>query len=477
MRLSMWILADWLKEFHPETKIEEGQRILRCVRMFSEDLKASRSTVWLKQTEDDRVLCLNGKDMLLLETSDLNLVFNSILDAFDYYNEASAQIYEKIHDRCPISDLLLAGKHLLGRYLILADPAFYVLETEGDLSDFEEKEQIEEVFRNHLLPIDILMRINGDHRVRLQNQETYLIGVPEMQVTTAVTNIFLLDEHKGWLVTIDPKADYSKGALDLQDAFSEIVAEWLRRNESYERKMKKSAVLADFLDGIIAESSRVDRQLEVFGWKAGDEKIIYILRECKSGTTPAFTPDRILESRFSGTFSIHHEGRTAYLINRQISSEYTVEQEMISLLIICGCYAGKSPVFTDFMNMRSALQAAQIAADYGSGEKGRVYLFKDSIFPYARMLLRDACAADLCHPAVELLEEDPTTKHLDLLLTLSVFLKNNCSYTETARELHLHRSSLLYRLDKIHDKTGVDINNSKERFWLELSLFIKGFLY
>ena len=37
MRLSMWILADWLKEYTPEAHVTQGGRTLRNARIFSRD--------------------------------------------------------------------------------------------------------------------------------------------------------------------------------------------------------------------------------------------------------------------------------------------------------------------------------------------------------------------------------------------------------------------------------------------------------
>ena len=36
MKLSMWILADWLKTYNPQINIKDGRRTLRNVRLLSE---------------------------------------------------------------------------------------------------------------------------------------------------------------------------------------------------------------------------------------------------------------------------------------------------------------------------------------------------------------------------------------------------------------------------------------------------------
>ncbi len=45
----------------------------------------------------------------------------------------------------------------------------------------------------------------------------------------------------------------------------------------------------------------------------------------------------------------------------------------------------------------------------------------------------------------------------ELLATAQVFFKNNLNITDTSRSLYLHRNTLIYRLNKIHELTGFDL--------------------
>ena len=60
-------------------------------------------------------------------------------------------------------------------------------------------------------------------------------------------------------------------------------------------------------------------------------------------------------------------------------------------------------------------------------------------------------------------------KSMDLFQTLRVYLEHNGSIKETAEELYIHRSSLLYRLEKIVDLLDIDINDSESRFNLMIA--------
>ena len=76
------------------------------------------------------------------------------------------------------------------------------------------------------------------------------------------------------------------------------------------------------------------------------------------------------------------------------------------------------------------------------------------------------------HPAIRQLEAYDREHEAELERTLQVFLQENCSHTAAARELFIHRSTLLYRLDRIGEITGVDLRDPEERFRLLLSIYL-----
>ena len=93
MRLSMWILNDWLKKYHPEPRILQGGQVLRSARILSNNTDIERQNVYLAAAsefisgEEDRVICVQGQDMILLNTDDVYEVFNAIQQMLEFYNE------------------------------------------------------------------------------------------------------------------------------------------------------------------------------------------------------------------------------------------------------------------------------------------------------------------------------------------------------------------------------------------------------
>ena len=59
-------------------------------------------------------------------------------------------------------------------------------------------------------------------------------------------------------------------------------------------------------------------------------------------------------------------------------------------------------------------------------------------------------------------------KGLGLIETYRAYIKNDYNVSRTAKSIHLHRQSLIYRLNKIMELTDCNINNAEHRFLLEL---------
>jgi purine catabolism regulator len=58
----------------------------------------------------------------------------------------------------------------------------------------------------------------------------------------------------------------------------------------------------------------------------------------------------------------------------------------------------------------------------------------------------------------------------ELYKTLQVFLENNCNVKETAAKLYTHYNTILYRINKIKELTGVDFNHPDQKLNLQVAM-------
>jgi DNA-binding PucR family transcriptional regulator len=121
-----------------------------------------------------------------------------------------------------------------------------------------------------------------------------------------------------------------------------------------------------------------------------------------------------------------------------------------------------------FRNARLALTLAEIGVSKKNvavwtelGSWKTVALLADSYSKNPKDLV------ELVHPGIVNMVESGRG---ELIHTLDAYLTHGCDARKTAEELHLHRSTLYYRLEKITEAVGGDLRDGEARFELMLSI-------
>lgn len=122
---------------------------------------------------------------------------------------------------------------------------------------------------------------------------------------------------------------------------------------------------------------------------------------------------------------------------------------------------------------KSSYQKAKAALDMGRGElgTGRRTHFDDT--QLSSLLLNLAVNEEVKQIASSVLSpllDHDDGKGMDLIKTFSVYRANSGNVSRTARELNLHRQSLLYRLRKIETLSGRSLVNPDDLFLLEFAV-------
>jgi purine catabolism regulator len=65
---------------------------------------------------------------------------------------------------------------------------------------------------------------------------------------------------------------------------------------------------------------------------------------------------------------------------------------------------------------------------------------------------------------------------MQLVDTLETFFAQHGNVSQAAERLYLHRNSLLYRIERIGEITGLDLDDADARFSLQLALKLRPFL-
>ena len=70
----------------------------------------------------------------------------------------------------------------------------------------------------------------------------------------------------------------------------------------------------------------------------------------------------------------------------------------------------------------------------------------------------------------------PDTFDEETLTTIEKFFENNLNVSETARQLFVHRNTLVYRLEKLQKTTGLDIRVFEDALTFKIALMVASYM-
>ena len=73
-------------------------------------------------------------------------------------------------------------------------------------------------------------------------------------------------------------------------------------------------------------------------------------------------------------------------------------------------------------------------------------------------------------------ENTPDTFDEETLSTIEKFFENNLNVSETARQLFVHRNTLVYRLEKLQKTTGLDIRVFEDALTFKIALMVASYM-
>jgi hypothetical protein len=245
-------------------------------------------------------------------------------------------------------------------------------------------------------------------------------------------------------------------------------------------------VLKNILTGEYNDPVYIEARLKKFNWLACHRYV------CMKVSAAAGTVWAGIKEIVPGSCVFEHDSAVVVFINLNDPGENIPGASVVSFdgfsgektdrfSVVMGTFlidnklkAGISTEFpgTDFRNMKLYYKQAEIALDLGSRSMPMAHLYYFN--KLAKLHILESCTRELPASLIgapELLKlRDYDQAHkTELFRTLSVFLKNHLSHTMTATELAIHRSTLMYRLDRIRDIRSLKIEDSDNQWYLLLS--------
>ena len=474
MRLSMHILADWLKKYNPQPRIYEGKRVIRNVRPLTENSRSSENNVYVSRVTSDSsgtgVVCIHGNDTLVLNTDDTEQVVNDIMDAFDHYNSCSDKLMQQLPS-ITLDDILQESCKLIDCYLTVGDSSHRVLSSAPTDHALIPTLRAANLLEGGGLQADYIMQVESDNRFRKFSKAAYIY---EMNLTSGdqyismVRNLFSGGSQWGWLT--GGAFSCTQGMLDVFDELGDILEQWILFHEDYQNKWERSGVFLEILDHSFSSRDSVRNKLWQLGWEEDEEKSVYIIRSVHSNEICAPALKRRIEVLSDRVYTLSYKDTLTSIYCGTREGKEVFEAKLIASLqpqFRCGV----SPAFRDIFSLPHYWQLATAAIDCSSQEV-LFCRYTDAALAHSICLLAEHTQGEMVHPSIQLLKRFDRENNSEYCLTLEMFLRMERSHLKTSNILHLHRNTLLYRIKRIEEITGLDLDDPELRLHLQLSLAV-----
>lgn len=271
----------------------------------------------------------------------------------------------------------------------------------------------------------------------------------------------------------------------LLSRLSRFISMELQKDSFYNqnRDVMFSYFLADLLENPETNYPSVRERLHILGFNLKED--LYIMTISASSYREANAKLEVivreLNSILTGSIYAIYENTLVMLFSRSRENGlsayelHTLEHYLRNNSLT----AGMSNFFTDLKSARRFYLQAKKAAEVGRRlqEEGPIHYYSTAYFYH----IMEICEKEedlqyFIHPAMMKLLYHDRERHSELLKTMYYFLKTPGNPAHTAENLHIHKNTLLYRMNKIKTLTGCGLEDGDEIMSLGLSYKLMRYL-
>ena len=157
-------------------------------------------------------------------------------------------------------------------------------------------------------------------------------------------------------------------------------------------------------------------------------------------------------------------------ILQELIEDESITEIMINGKIACGT------IVSELKDVSKSYKEAKMALDVGKNFYADRDVVAYNTLGIGRLIYQ--LPINLCQMFIEEIfgENVPTQLDEETLNTIDTFLENSLNVSETARQLYVHRNTLLYRLEKLQKATGLDIRVFDDALTLKIALMVVNYM-
>lgn len=436
---------------------------------------------------DGNVLLLNCKIMdmgenclCIYQNPDIGEVFNVIQDEIMRYHFLKIkreELFHSLHSGNGIQGIVNVAYTCLGNPVTVCDTSFSIigaspaLDDERNLEKRNDRFYLKENFSQNMLDDKIIERI-------YHSPVPFITKIDDYSYDWVFYSIRIQHAVVGYVCVRALQKGLAEEDLEFIDVLSQMLSIEMQKDDSFSNPtgLKYEYFLTELLDGNFERTEYVTHHLIQLGHKPAPFYYILVFQfaDTESRRPSIKSYYEQLLSILPQSMVVFFHGKLTVLLPVKSQSPFTeaMESRLYTFLRLNKMYAAISYPFSDitqspyYFHQTNALFSIRgIEPD----EKRMIHYgrhFLKHIFHQCKS--PDLMKASI-HPDILRIREYDRKNHTDYLHTLRAYLLHNRNAVAASGELHIHKSTFFYRLSKISDLFGFDINDGLTLFAYEYS--------
>lgn len=424
---------------------------------------------------DRELLDENWSVIVLSSNKNIHKIFEQVQENFEKYRSWRDDINKSIFNKEPLQSILDKSSINLRNPVALFDNCQGLLIKSGNLGS----SKLDYIWSFVLEKGYSLNETEGTvlkQKVNLSRKPFYY-NSPDIhrKIKRLIAPIYIDDTYFGVLAMTELNAPFSESEYANLCIIQDIVQNALKVSNEYLISAETPWFLHRLVVGKYIDTTIISYHLSLVGRKVKEKFFLW----CFSLHEDEDDGDKVIKKYLNHLSIIFKSSITFYHENVILVCDYDLnhyenmyfQKTIQDFLIRTKLKASKSMIFNDIFEIYFAFKQCKIANEYGRNDNLLINSFKSKYSEYILSSIEKNIRLEVLVSSDIRLFDPVDINHKELLHTLQAYIINGRNLSATAKNLNIHRHTVVYRLNKIVNITGLDLDNIDEDtlFYLYLS--------
>lgn len=474
MRISMQMIQNKLSLYEIVFQIS----VQDACKYRNVRLARTPECVYLQQTGEDVTLWGEDDDYIVIKEIEVQTAFFLIQDIFDFYMEWYEKLLRAIKEK-NYQQVINDASDIFKNPVLFTDVNYKLIALSQQYPRGSVNQEWTHLYDFGYTSKRVYSYFNKYFSRMFSEKECrvhyFRSGITPQQTHGFISSMVRSDAYiMGRVSVMEYDHKISRADYDILELLAKTLSSYMKWETKDEKPVSFFSLITDILNGYAVDDSEIARLLDYRNWSEGDE---YVFCQISFGNIPAMnyleTMNRFC-SEFLGTgISLIYEDSIVAILNESTEKAYdklrmlrsNINEEKVIIAI--------SAPFYQLDKLQYYLKQTKYVIEHSNCVKDEdIFLFEQFAVSYiltSGSMIEKYYAINFGIHRLFRIDEQTGT---DYISTLKYYLNNERSVTTTAANLFVHKNTLLYRMKKITDILGCDLDDAYLRKYLILSIDI-----